>query len=89
MAADLQPFRRCISHRLRSGRIADFDDDVVDSATARLFPVYSGNLVLCAIKSAVLNRFRYMGTGYALRTRNIGYRTCKLENAMIRACRQS
>ena len=83
MAADSQPFRRCISHRLRSGRIADFDDDVVDSATARLFPVYSGNLVLRAIKSAVLNRFRDMGIGDVFHTREIRNRASDLENAMI------
>ena len=65
----------------RSGRIADLNDDVADS----LQRVDSGHLVLRAVESPVLNRFRYMDSRDAFHARKIRNRARNLENAMIGA----
>lgn len=62
---------------------ADLLDDVADS----LQRVHSGNLALRAIKSPVLNRFRYIGTRNAFHPRKIRNGARNFENAMICARR--
>ena len=47
--------------------------------------VASGHLVLGAIESSVLNRFRHLGIGDAVHPRKVRNRARDLENAMIPA----